>query len=166
MLSDAIHRGSGQIIPAARRVCYAAVLLAAPALQEPVYSGMSLLRSNFNAMLTINSVEIQCPEDAIDGVRLVLEERQVRVFNEKQSLGNTVFMVEGHIPVTESFGLDEELYSATGGKVINQLVFDRWSTMVGSPFERGGRQEEIVTKVRMRKGLEVGFHHVLVHTRY
>merc|ERR1719494_870806 len=49
--ADAIHRGGGQIIPTARRVLYACVLTAQPALQEPVYL-----------------VEIQCPDVARGGI--------------------------------------------------------------------------------------------------
>jgi elongation factor 2 len=37
LIPDAIHRGGGQIIPAARRVCYASQLTAAPRLQEPLF---------------------------------------------------------------------------------------------------------------------------------
>lgn len=43
MRGDAIRRGAGQIIPTCRRVCYAAFLLAKPALQEPVFSGNTRL---------------------------------------------------------------------------------------------------------------------------
>lgn len=49
--ADAIHRGGGQIIPTARRVCYAAQLLAQPTLQEPMFL-----------------VEIAVPESAQGGV--------------------------------------------------------------------------------------------------
>lgn len=35
--SDPMHRGGGQIIPAARRVAYSSVLTAKPCLLEPVY---------------------------------------------------------------------------------------------------------------------------------
>ena len=35
--ADAIHRGGGQIIPTARRVLYASMLMAEPRLMEPVY---------------------------------------------------------------------------------------------------------------------------------
>lgn len=35
--SDAIHRGSGQIIPTACRCLYASVLTARPHLMEPIY---------------------------------------------------------------------------------------------------------------------------------
>ncbi|KAM9921279.1 hypothetical protein OXX80_012210, partial [Metschnikowia pulcherrima] len=55
MHADAIHRGGGQIIPTMRRVTYASMLLAEPAIQEPVFL-----------------VEIQCPENAIGGIYSVL----------------------------------------------------------------------------------------------
>lgn len=35
--ADAIHRGGGQIIPTTRRVLYACMLTADPALMEPIY---------------------------------------------------------------------------------------------------------------------------------
>ena len=34
---EPLHRGSGQIIPTARRVAYSAFLMATPRLMEPVY---------------------------------------------------------------------------------------------------------------------------------
>lgn len=34
---EPLHRGSGQIIPTARRVAYSSFLLATPRLMEPVY---------------------------------------------------------------------------------------------------------------------------------
>merc|ERR1711900_14599 len=66
----AIHRGGGQLIPTARRVLYAAALLATPALQEPVFL-----------------VEIQVPESAMGGVYGVLTRRRGHVFNEEQRPG-------------------------------------------------------------------------------
>merc|ERR1711981_900777 len=60
--ADAIHRGGGQIIPTARRVLYAATLLAEPALQEPVFL-----------------VEIQVPEQAMGGIYGVLTRRRGHV---------------------------------------------------------------------------------------
>ena len=35
--SEPLHRGGGQVIPTARRVCYSAFLMATPRLMEPVY---------------------------------------------------------------------------------------------------------------------------------
>jgi elongation factor 2 len=49
--TDSIHRGTGQIMPTARRVCLAAQLLSTPGLQEPMFL-----------------VEIQVPESAQGGV--------------------------------------------------------------------------------------------------
>ncbi len=63
--ADAIHRGGGQIIPTARRVLYAATLLADPGLLEPVYL-----------------VEIQVPEQAMGGIYGVLTRRRGHVFEE------------------------------------------------------------------------------------
>merc|ERR1712230_108858 len=71
--ADAIHRGGGQLIPTARRVLYAAALLATPALQEPVFL-----------------VEIQVPESAMGGVYGVLTRRRGHVFNEEQRPGLVV----------------------------------------------------------------------------
>lgn len=35
--AEPLHRGGGQVIPTARRVCYSAFLMATPRLMEPVY---------------------------------------------------------------------------------------------------------------------------------
>ncbi len=35
--ADAVHRGSGQIIPTARRVLHGCILKTSPALLEPIY---------------------------------------------------------------------------------------------------------------------------------
>jgi len=37
MAPETLHRGGGQIIPTARRVCYSAFLMATPRLMEPMY---------------------------------------------------------------------------------------------------------------------------------
>jgi len=49
--TDSIHRGAGQLMPATRRCCFAAEMLASPTLQEPVFL-----------------CEITCPQDAMSGV--------------------------------------------------------------------------------------------------
>lgn len=57
--TDAIHRGGGQIIPTARRVYYAAELLADPKLLEPMFLA-----------------EISGPADVMGGVYQVLNQRR------------------------------------------------------------------------------------------
>ncbi|KAF8347045.1 P-loop containing nucleoside triphosphate hydrolase protein [Amanita rubescens] len=135
--ADAIHRGGGQIIPTMRRVCYAACLLATPGLQEPIYL-----------------VEIQCPENAIGGIYSVLNKRRGQVFSEEQRPGTPMFTVKAYLPVSESFGFNGELRSHTAGQAFPQCVFDHWDIMPGTPIEKGSKLEEIVTKIRTRKGLK------------
>ncbi|KAF8726155.1 hypothetical protein AX14_008016 [Amanita brunnescens Koide BX004] len=135
--ADAIHRGGGQIIPTMRRVCYAACLLATPGLQEPVYL-----------------VEIQCPENAIGGIYSCLNKRRGQVFSEEQRPGTPMFTVKAYLPVAESFGFNGELRSHTAGQAFPQSVFDHWEIMPGSPIEKGSKLEDIVTKIRTRKGLK------------
>ncbi|EIW78991.1 eukaryotic translation elongation factor 2 [Coniophora puteana RWD-64-598 SS2] len=135
--SDAIHRGGGQIIPACRRVTYAACLLADPGLQEPVFL-----------------VEIQCPENAIGGIYSVLNRRRGQVFSEEQRPGTPMFTVKAYLPVMESFGFNGDLRSQTAGQAFPQSVFDHWEIMNGSPLDKGSKLEGIVKDIRTRKGLK------------
>ncbi|KAF9058819.1 P-loop containing nucleoside triphosphate hydrolase protein [Rhodocollybia butyracea] len=135
--TDAIHRGGGQLMPTFRRVCYAACLLASPGIQEPVYL-----------------VEIQCPSNAIGGVYSCLHKRRGQVFSEEQKPGTPMFTVKAYLPVAESFGFNGELRSHTAGQAFPQCVLDHWDTMPGSPLDKGGKTEEVVTKIRARKGLK------------
>ncbi|KDQ20265.1 hypothetical protein BOTBODRAFT_27681 [Botryobasidium botryosum FD-172 SS1] len=135
--ADAIHRGGGQLIPTCRRVCYAACLLADPTLQEPIYQ-----------------VEIQCPENAIGGIYSVLNRRRGQVYSEEQRPGTPMFTVKAYLPVMESFGFTADLRSQTQGQAFPQNVFDHWEVMNGSPLEKGSKLEELVTKIRIRKGLK------------
>jgi len=135
--TDAIHRGGGQIIPVCRRVCWAACLLATPGLTEPIYL-----------------VEVQCPESAIGGIYSVLNRRRGQVFSEEQNPGTPMFTIKAYLPVMESFGFTADLRGHTQGQAFPQSVFDHWETMNGSPLDKGGKLEELVTKIRIRKGLK------------
>ncbi|KAH8824267.1 P-loop containing nucleoside triphosphate hydrolase protein [Flagelloscypha sp. PMI_526] len=137
LMSDAIHRGGGQIIPACRRVCYAACLLADPALQEPVFQ-----------------VEIQCPEKAIGGVYSVVNERRGHVLREEQRPGTPLFIIKAYLPASESFGFDSSLRSTTSGHAYAQMLFDHWELMKGSPLDEGSKMEDLVVSIRRRKGLQ------------
>ncbi|KAJ7177602.1 P-loop containing nucleoside triphosphate hydrolase protein [Mycena filopes] len=134
--ADAIHRGGGQIIPTVRRAIYAASLLAQPVLQEPVFL-----------------VEIQCPEGAIGGVYSCLSTRRGQIFSEEPREGTPMFTIKAYLPVSESFGLSAALRQATGGQAFPQCVFDHWAAVPGSPLDKGSKLEDIVTKIRTRKGL-------------
>ncbi|CAG7849711.1 Elongation factor 2 Short=EF-2 [Serendipita indica DSM 11827] len=134
--SDAIHRGSGQLIPTCRRVCYAACLVATPTLQEPVYI-----------------VEIHCPENAIGGIYSCLNQRHGQVFSEEQQPGAPIFRVKAYLPVAESFGFIADLRQCTGGLATPQLILDHWELMPGSYLDKGSKVELVVKSIRLRKGL-------------
>ena len=87
--ADAIHRGGGQIIPT--RVTYASMLLAEPAIQEPVFL-----------------VEIQCPENAIGGIYSVLNKKRGQVISEEQRPGTPLFTVKA-CQLTNPSGFTGEL---------------------------------------------------------
>ncbi|KAF8461683.1 elongation factor 2 [Kalaharituber pfeilii] len=137
--ADAIHRGGGQIIPTARRVLYAATLLAQPALLEPVYL-----------------VEIQVPEQAMGGIYGVLTRRRGHVFSEEQRPGTPLFNVKAYLPVMESFGFTADLRSNTAGQAFPQSVFDHWQLLPGgSPLDPTCKPGQVVQDMRKRKGIKV-----------
>jgi elongation factor 2 len=137
--ADAIHRGGGQIIQTARRVCYASVLTANPGIMEPIYL-----------------VEIQCPMDATGGIYGVLNKRRGVVL-ETANIGNTPqAIVTCHLPVMESFGFTADLRSNTGGQAFPQCVFDHWNTLPGTVDEPTSKTGEVVVNTRTRKGLKEG----------
>jgi len=136
--ADAIHRGGGQIIPTARRVLYAATLLAEPRLLEPIYL-----------------VEIQVPEEAMGGIYGVLTQRRGHVFSEERRIGTPLFNVKAYLPVNESFGFTADLRSNTGGKAFPQSVFDHWAVLPGgSPLDATTKPGRIVQEMRKRKGIK------------
>jgi elongation factor 2 len=137
--ADAIHRGGGQLIPTARRVLYAAALLAEPGLLEPVFL-----------------VEIQVPETAMGGVYGVLTRRRGHVFNEEQRPGTPLFTIKAYLPVMESFGFNADLRSHTSGQAFPQSVFDHWQILPGgSPIDGTSKVGQVVQEMRKRKGIKV-----------
>ncbi|KAK4541644.1 Elongation factor 2 [Oleoguttula mirabilis] len=136
--ADAIHRGGGQLIPTARRVLYAATLLAEPALLEPVFL-----------------VEIQVPEGAMGGIYGVLTRRRGHVFEEAQRPGTPLFNIKSYLPVSESFGFNADLRSATSGQAFPQSVFDHWQALPGgSVLDNTSKPGQVVVEMRKRKGIK------------
>jgi elongation factor 2 len=134
---DSMHRGGGQIIPAARRCLYGSMFSASPALLEPVYN-----------------VEVQCPDTAIGGVYSCLSRRRGQVYSEEQRPGNPLYHIKAYLPVQESFGFTEDLRSQTGGKAFPQSAFSHWQVMPGNPLECGNKAYDAVVTTRKRKGLK------------
>ena len=87
LISDSIHRGGGQIIPAARRVFYGAQLTAQPRFQEPMFL-----------------CEIQTPSTHVGTIYQVMSQRRGVVESEEPILGTPMTVVKSFLPVAESFG--------------------------------------------------------------
>jgi len=134
--TDAIHRGGGQIIPAARSLFYACQLTAQPRLMEPIFM-----------------VEIQCPQTVVGGIYGVMNRRRGQIVGEVQRIGTPLTNIKCHLPVMESFGFTADLRSNTGGQAFPQCVFDHWKVVNGDPYEEGTKAKEIVAITRKRKGL-------------
>ncbi|RCK66593.1 Elongation factor 2 [Candida viswanathii] len=134
--ADAIHRGGGQIIPTMRRVTYASMLLAEPAIQEPIFL-----------------VEIQCPENAIGGIYSVLNKKRGQVISEEQRPGTPLFTVKAYLPVNESFGFTGELRQATGGQAFPQLILTI-GKLSGDVTDENSKPGAIVKEKRIRAGLK------------
>jgi len=137
--ADAIHRGMGQIMPTARRVCFSSLLTAGPGLLEPVYL-----------------CNISVPQDAMGNVYGVLTKRRGHVFSEEQRPGTPQMTLLAYLPVMESFGFTADLRSNTGGKAFPQCSFDHWEPMSGDPYAPGNKTNETILAVRKRKGLSEG----------
>jgi elongation factor 2 len=135
--TDAIHRGGGQVIPTARRVLYAAMLLAQPAMLEPVYL-----------------VEIQVPEQAMGGIYGVLTRRRGHVFEEAQRPGTPLYNIKAYLPVNESFGFVADLRSNTAGQAFPQSVFDHYQILPGTPTDKTTKAGAIVEGIRLKKGIK------------
>ncbi|KAF6263582.1 elongation factor EF-Tu-like protein [Scenedesmus sp. NREL 46B-D3] len=145
---EPLHRGGGQVIPTARRVCYSAFLMATPRLMEPMYY-----------------VEIQTPADCIAAIYNVLAKRRGHVTKDLPRPGTPIFTVKAYLPVVESFGFETDLRYHTQGQAFCQCVFDHWAVVPGDPLDRSvvlrplepapvaALAREFCVKTRRRKGM-------------
>jgi len=145
---EPIFRGSGQIIPTARRVCYSSFLMAQPRLMEPVYK-----------------VEVQAPADCVAAVYTVLTRRRGHVLRDIPKAGSPLYTVHAVIPVIESFGFETDLRTHTQGQAFAQQTFDHWQIVPGDPLNKSivlrplepspvqHLARDFMIKTRRRKGL-------------
>jgi len=134
--TDAIHRGAAQMVSPIRSCLYASELYASPTLLEPVFM-----------------VDITCPQDAVGGIYACLNKRRGTVIAEEPRLGTPLVQVKAHLPVGESFGFTADLRSHTSGQAFPQCVFDHWSQLPATAYEKGSRTNTIICQIRKRKGL-------------
>jgi len=145
---DPLYRAGGQIIPAARRVCYSSFLMATPRMMEPT-------------LLT----EIQCTADALGAISTVLGRRRGHMISELPKPGSPLYTVRANIPAIDSFGFETDLRMHTTSQAFCLSVFDYWSILPGDPLDRtialrplepsppAHLAREFMVRTRRRKGL-------------
>lgn len=135
--ADAIHRGMGQISPTSRRVTYAGIYLANPALLEPIFL-----------------VNITCPNAIVGSIYNVMSMRRGNVFDEGEGMSGGVANMKAYLPVAESFGFSQALAEATSGAAFSQLMFDHWQLFDGGDFKDSTtRLGKLINAIRVRKNL-------------
>ncbi|KAI8067856.1 hypothetical protein BC940DRAFT_354427 [Gongronella butleri] len=139
MNADAIHRGSGQVIPACRRAMFASMLLAKPAIQESV-----LL------------VEVTCHNDVVACVLHALSCHRARLSStrsfENQSEKS---LVTAYVLSSSFYSLVRALKDETKGHYAIQSAFDHWIDVDGDPMTAGTTAKNIIYEIRRDKGLSL-----------
>jgi elongation factor 2 len=125
---DPVHRGPGQIMPATRWAIKQSMLKAGVVLLEP----KQLIR-------------IDVPSELIGEVIREVENRRGQILNMKEEKGATV--ITAKIPVSDMFGFDASLKSATSGRGFYSLIETKIEKLPDDLFET------TVKSIRKRKGL-------------
>lgn len=129
--ADAIHRGVGQMMPAARDCVYACMLANKPTLYEPVYCA-----------------SITTVRERVGTIYSCLSHKRGEVVNEESSDGTPNVTIIGHLPVIESFGFDSYVKEQTSGQAFPNLSFSHWKQMDSK------LKDNTVNKIRSRKNLK------------
>jgi elongation factor 2 len=125
---NAEYRNPVEIMRGVGKAIFGSFLTAEPVLLEPVYR-------------TIISVPTELAGECS---RIVSSKRgKISTFEQK----GTSAIITGYVPVAETFGLSEELRSATSGRAFWQSVFDHWRKM---PENLAAK---VIKELRKRKGL-------------
>jgi elongation factor 2 len=125
---DPAHRGLAQLMPATRRAMLGSMLLADPALLEPILG-----------------MEIKCPQEQIGTVAGILSGKRGKLLNVEQK--GVISIIQGEVPASETFDLSEVMRGGTAGKALWNTYFKTWQVVPQSIFKT------LVNEVRKRKGL-------------
>jgi len=125
---DPVHRGPGQVLPAVRHSIKAAMINADPNLLEPR-----------------QIIRIDAPTEMMGGSIKEVGNRRGKILDMKDERGTSI--IQAKIPVSEMFGFNSSLKSATGGKGFYSLI--------DVIFEKLPKdlQDQTILKIRKRKGL-------------
>jgi len=125
---DPAHRTLAQVVPMMHRALLGGELAAEPSLYEPIMK-----------------IQVQVPTEFIGAVTSVLASKRGQVTNIDQREYYAV--VNGYIPVSETFDLAPVLRGATQGRAFWQSQFSHWQLVPKSLLS------ELVKMIRNRKGL-------------
>ncbi|MEM3597147.1 MAG: elongation factor EF-2 [Candidatus Bathyarchaeia archaeon] len=117
-----------QVMRAFGRAVLGACLTANPFLLEPVYK-----------------IEVSVPAEFFGNCTGILNRRRGKITASEQR--GTLTIIAGYVPVAETFGLAEEMRSATSGRAFWQCKFHHWERV---PEELANA---MVRRIRERKGL-------------
>lgn len=125
---DPVHRGPGQIMPAIRYAIRQAMLHADATLLEPK-----------------QIIRIDVPTELMGDVIREVENRRGQILDMKEERGATIIIAK--IPVSDIFGFDASLKSATSGRGFYSLI--------ETVFEKLPKdmQDDVIKSIRKRKGL-------------
>jgi elongation factor 2 len=128
-LSDnAEHHGPVEVMRGVGKAVFGSFLTTKPVLLEPVYK----------------TVVSSSTEVAGECSKILTSKRgKISAFEQK----GAITIITGFVPVAETFGLSEELRSATSGRAFWQSVFDHWETVPKK------LEAKVIAEVRKRKGL-------------
>jgi len=125
---DPAHRGLAQLMPATRRAMLGSMLIADPALLEPILG-----------------MEVKCPQEQIGTIAGILSAKRGKLLNVEQK--GIISIIQGEIPASETFDLSEIMRGGTAGKAMWSTYFKTWQPVPQSIFRN------LVGEIRKRKGL-------------
>ena len=107
---DPVHRGPAQVMPATRKGILGSYLTAGPILLEPIYK-----------------IGVSVSPQWVGEVTSIITRNRGRITSSAQR--GSLTMINGYIPVSETFGLAADMRSATSGHAFWQCTFDHWEKM-------------------------------------
>ena len=125
---DPVHRGPAQAIPMTWRPIYCAILLSDPKLLEPLMS-----------------FECKVPSEYVSAVITMLNKRRGKILDMPSE--DDIITVKAEMPISESFGIADELRGSTSGRAFWATQFSRWA------YVPEQMQAETIKKIRERRGL-------------
>ncbi|WUR02195.1 elongation factor 2 (EF2) [Vairimorpha necatrix] len=132
--ADSIHRGINQLLQPTIKLCKGLLLAADPVLYEPIFK-----------------VDIVTPDEYVGTVTTILCGKRGNAEEFTSMAGNVTTLIEGTLPVRESFTFNEELKSATQGKAGASLSFSHYAVLPGSLSDEGSLMAKTVAQVRQIK---------------